>query len=583
MSEEYYTNNSPDSITSDFQTSAIISRLSNDFVFFAAAVLKIVDKSGNLIPLLLNKTQKELLAKIIKLERAKKPIRLIIVKARQLGMSTFIAAYYFWKIMTQKHISGLIVCDEIQDAQSLLAKAHVFYDNLVEVLKPPKKYRSKKELYFENLNSSLQIDTASNSSLGRSRTFQLIHLSEIAYYPGEGKEALLSLRQTVADKPNTSIILESTANGLDNIFYDEVQRALRQESEYEVVFFPWYGNIEYTLGEELEFELLEEEKELKKQYNLTWGQMRWRKRTIIDNCQNSLDLFKQEYPCNLEEAFRYTGHPVFDLSQLIDQSRIAPIPLFTGNYNPVTEEMNEHKEGKLKIWEYAKEDETYIIGIDVAMGKENEDLKRDFSVITVINANTKEQCLEYRSQETTDIIGTIAVGLAKKYNKAYMVIESNSYGTAVINKVRDLHYPYLYKERDYKETGHERQERIGFSTTNSSKPMLISFFAEMFRDGFIKLNSRTLMDEMSKFSQDTNGRLQASIGHDDCVISAALAIWGLRYAPILRKITVIEEEVKYLPTMGNWDKYFNPRKPEGLETDWIQKSFKNSLPPRGFN
>lgn len=578
MSDYFYKNNEVDHYDADPKIAAIISRLSLDFEYFCASCLKIVDKEGNLIPFVLNPIQKRLLKKLE--SNTSKPIRKIIVKARQLGCSTFISAYYFWKVLTNKHISCLITADELKNAQSLLQKAHVFLDNLPEILRPVNKYRSKNELYFENLNSSFQIDTATNASLGRSRTFQLVHLSEVAYF-ANGKDALLSLRQTVADKPNTSIILESTANGLDNIFYEEVQRSLRNESDYEVIFFPWFANSEYTLGEDTEFELTEKEKDLKQQFKLTFGQLRWRRRAITDKCQDSEDLFCQEYPSTLEEAFRYTGHPVFDLARLSSQAQDAPPPSFIGNLNLITNSLEESKNSTIKIWEYPQPDNVYLIGLDSAEGKENTDLKRDYSVIQVFNAFNKEQVAVYRSQEAWDIVAYVAVWLAKFYNKAYLVIESNNHGLAVISKVRDLHYPFLYKERDYNETGIERQERIGFRSTNRSKPMLISFFAEMFRDGFIRMNDRVTLDEMSKFSQDSTGRLRASIGHDDTVMSAALAIWGLRYAPITRKIPVKEEEIRWLPKMG--EQWSNQDEVTGIETAWVRKMFKWYIPKDGFN
>ena len=555
----------------DKDSAKVLDRLSHDFRYFSAACLRIVNKQGELVPLVLNKAQEKLLMLIRRQEKVKKPVRIIIVKARQLGMSTFIAAYFFWKTLTKKHRSSLIVADEIKDAQGLLNKSQIFYDNLPGELKPPKKYRTKKEIYFDKLNSSIEVDTASNESLGRSRTFQMVHMSECAFYPNQAEKAMLSLKQTVPLHNETYVILESTANGLDNMFYEEVRRAQANESEYEIIFLPWYTDPQYRLGEDLEFDLTDKEKEIKKKFKLDYAQLRWRRYTIANQCGDSEEKFMQEYPSTVDEAFQYSGHPVFNPVILKEmRNTLSPIE-FIGSVNILKEELEEKDNGELEIYKWPKEGHVYSIGIDPALGIEDQKLDRDYTVICGVDAFTKEQVFQWRGRVEWDRIAHIAVLLARHYNDAYLVPEGNNHGLAVISKIRDLHYPFLYKERDYAETGLDRKERIGFLTTSRSKPMIISHFVELFREKLIKVNSIELLEEMSKFTQDKRGRMRGTMSHDDTVMAMALALWGTRYAPVI--LAVEDSRPKKIDCTIKFKDLDKISRNKFAESDWVRETF----------
>lgn len=511
----------------------VLDRMRRDFPFFAAATLKLVNKAGDLVPFMLNNAQRKILTAIRKQEKAKQPVRLIIVKGRQLGCSAFISAYYFWKVMTKRNVSALIVADEHKDSQGLLQKSHIFYDNFPNFIRPTKKYRSKKELYLQDLNSSLEVDTASNTSLGRSRTFQLVHLSEKAFYPGEAEKAMLSLKQTVPLLSNTYIIEESTSNGIDNIFYDDVQRALSKSSEYEVVFLPWTLDDSYALGEEEPFELDPEEQKIKREHKLLWRQLRWRRYIIENQCQGLVELFKQEYPLTVEESFLYSGHPVFNPVKLKEAYNNRKQTVFRGYIDILKETLIEHPNGELKIYGYPNANRVYTIGLDPAFGIEVETLDRDYTAIVGWDAISKEQVFSFKSRIQWDEVAHIAVILGKYYNNAYIIPERNNHGLAVISKMRDLKYGFIYRERDYDETGLERKDELGFLTTQRKKPLLISHFVDLFKADSVTIHDEELINEMSTYTQDKRGRLCASHGkHDDLVMSAALGLWGVKYTPI---------------------------------------------------
>lgn len=510
----------------------ILQRLKTDFPYFAVSCLRIVNKKGKLVPLLLNKAQKRLHKVIRKIENDNKPLRLIVCKARQLGVSTFIQAYLFWKVWRDEHKQAVTVADEMGDARGLLNKCQLFLDYIPDFLRPETKYRTKNEIYFRVLDSSLGIDTANNESLGRSKTYQYVHISEAAFFGGKGEKAILGLRQTIAFEPDTAIVIESTSNGMDNWYYEEVRRALENESEYGTCFLPWYLAAEYNRPGKKLTDLDDEEKKLVSELKLKHSQLRWRRYTIENNTQGSIDLFKQEYPSTLEESFLYTGHPVFPLVNLTKCRMSTPPPVLQGVVDIVRQVVMPQEKGPFKIWQVPEPKRAYTIGVDVAEGIQNKTLDRDFSVIQVVDALTLEQVAEFRERVPTDVFAHIVKLVAQYFNNGYVTVERNGPGLAVLNKLRDLRYRRIYKERQHSQIDDARTETMGLRIKGNNKPMVINNFVELFRDGHLQINSPILLDEMSKFSVNKKGRMKATIGHDDTVMAFAIALWGMRYQPL---------------------------------------------------
>lgn len=290
--------------------------------------LKIRTKSGSMVNFKLNSSQKRLNDKINELKRDGKPVRIIILKARQMGFSTLTEGRIFFETATTKLTNSFIIAHKEEASTNLFNMSKLFYEELPLLLRPMKKASNAKELIFENptpnleekqkapgLRSKIKIDTAKNLDAGRSSTIHNLHASEVAFWDN-AETVMLGLMQAIPNTPNTMAVIESTANGVGGYFYDMWQKAKRGENDFVAMFFPWYEHDEYRMEVPKDFTLTDEEKELKALYNLTDDQLVWRRWAIRNNCGGDVEQFKQEYPSNDEEAFMTSGRPRFNIPVL---------------------------------------------------------------------------------------------------------------------------------------------------------------------------------------------------------------------------------------------------------------------------
>ena len=182
--------------------------------------VKIRDKNSNIIPLIFNEPQLKYYNTIKELKKQGKPVRIIILKARQMGFSTATEAIFFKETATKTNVNTAIVAHKEDSTTNLFNMSKLMYNQLPEVLKPEKKNSNAKELVFNNkdgtgLNSKIKCMTAGGDGVGRSDTINNLHLSELAFWQGDKKQTLLGLLQAVPNTPNTMIVIESTANGFE--------------------------------------------------------------------------------------------------------------------------------------------------------------------------------------------------------------------------------------------------------------------------------------------------------------------------------------------------------------------------------
>ncbi|MEA5003846.1 MAG: hypothetical protein VB081_10140, partial [Christensenella sp.] len=285
--------------------------------------LKIKNKKGEIVPLRLNTSQIKYYEAIRKQAQQGKPIRVIVLKARQTGFSTLTEAMIFKSGATAANVSSGIVAHEAVATDNLFRMSKRYYECLDEDIRPALLARNAKELIFSYAdgNSSIKCMTAGSGTIGRSDTFQNLHISEYAFWAGNKAELLGGLLQAVPDEPNTMVIIESTANGYDD--YKKMwDQAVRGESDFIPIFCPWWEHAEYSMPY-TGFGLTTEEDDIKRLYGLTNDQLEWRRSTIRNKCAGNVDLFHQEYPASPDEAFLMSGRPVFN-NKLI-MSRIAEL------------------------------------------------------------------------------------------------------------------------------------------------------------------------------------------------------------------------------------------------------------------
>ena len=500
--------------------------------------IKIRDKSGKVIDLKLNQGQLKLYDAIKKQAKENKPIRIIVLKARQIGFSTLTESIIFKNTVTKFNVNSGIITHKEEATTNLFNMSKRMYDNLPPEMKPATKASNAKELIFDNdsgtgLKSKIKCMTAGSSGVGRSDTFNYLHISELAFWGNNAKETTIGLFQAVPNLPNTMIVIESTANGFE-YFKELWDMAVKGESDFVPVFVGWNELDDYKMlytG----FELTEEEKDLQTRYNLSLEQLTWRRWCIANNCGGDIEQFKQEYPICPEEAFISSGNCVFDKEKIINRIQELPKPLKTGYFeydydgNKISNiRWVNDKDGYIEIYEKANSLYTYCIGGDTA-GEGS-----DFFTGHVLNAKTGKQVARLLHQMDEDLYVRQMYCLGYMYNHknqngiipALMCIESNFSSFPNKELVR-LGYPNMFiREKEDKISG-IMDKSYGFRTTSITRPVIIAELVRIVRDSIELINDAATLREMLTFIKNEKGRPEAQVGyHDDLVMGLAIAYYS---------------------------------------------------------
>lgn len=304
-----------------------------DFRFFSENFFKIRTKSGQIIPFSLNRAQTYIHERLqAQLEETGK-VRAYILKGRQQGCSTYVQARYFHKTITNKGIKTFILTHESAATKNLFEMTKRYYEHLPDGLCPRAGRDSVKELRFDTIDSGYAIGTAGAKGTGRSQTVQLLHGSEVAFWPNAAEHAQ-GLMQAVGDQDNTEIILESTANGIGNFYHSGWMSAEQGRSDFQAIFVPWYWQPEYRsffTQPHVEINLTEEEEFLMDVYGsngMTREHIYWRRFKIGQFSSDhdlGVKLFNQEYPCCANDAFLNPISDTFISSTHVLSARRAKI------------------------------------------------------------------------------------------------------------------------------------------------------------------------------------------------------------------------------------------------------------------
>ena len=282
-----------------------------DFQFFAENFFKIRTKSGSVEPFVLNRAQLYIHNRLEAQLKETGKVRAICLKGRQQGVSTLIQARYFHKTITNRGIKTFILTHDAQATKNLFEMTKRYYEYLPAGLIPKANRDSQKELKFEILDSGYAIGTAGAKGTGRSQTIQLLHGSEVSFWPNAAEHAQ-GLMQAVGDQADTEIILESTANGIGNYYHSVWCAAEQGKSDFQAIFVPWYWQPEYRAfynQKHEEIHLSEDETTLMEMYEangMTREHIYWRRFKIGQFSQDyelGVKLFNQEYPCCAHDAF----------------------------------------------------------------------------------------------------------------------------------------------------------------------------------------------------------------------------------------------------------------------------------------
>lgn len=492
--------------------------------------IKIKDKKNNIIDFKFNTPQNILYESIKKQAQAGKPIRQIILKSRQMGISTEIESILFADTVLEENVDTGIITHVTTATSNLYKMSKLMYDCLPENFKPSKQTDNVNELYFNNkygtgLNSRIRCMTAGSPGVGRSSTYKNLHISELAFWPGNKETQLTGLLQTVPNTLNSMVFIESTANGYE-YFKDFWDSAVAGKNDFVPVFIGWNQMEEYKMTYN-GFELTEEEKELKILYDLSLEQLAWRRWCIKNNCNGNIDTFKQEYPISPDEAFLGTGKCIFDKTKIVNriEELTGKEPLKVGNFiyeikdnKIINISWEEDKKGCIKIYEEPKKRYPYVLGGDTAGAGSD-----SFEGYVIDNTNCN-QVAELEMLTDEDIYSQQMCCLGWYYNEALLSIENN-YSTYPTKKA----YEYGYKKQFVRETDKgsyiKYSDSIGFLTTRTNRPVLLELVVEMVRDDIQKINSISLLKQMLRFVKKENGKKEAEDGyHDDRVMAYGIAL-----------------------------------------------------------
>ena len=500
----------------DQKLQKIRKRLYTDFPYYANAALKIRTKQGDITPLKLNQAQ-EILDKAVQAQRdTEGKIRVIILKARQQGLSTYTGGYLYFSVSQQKARKAMVITHHADSTRALFDMTKRFHEHCPEILKPHTKYSSRRELSFDILDSSYVVATAGGDSVGRGETLTHVHASELAFWPKSNADEIWNgLLQAVPNAPGTAVFVESTANGVSGIFYDLWRGAVEGKNGFVPVFIPWYADPTYREPVPDKFERTPDEIELADLYDLDDEQLMFRRRKVA---QNGIDLFKQEYPSEPEEAFLTTGRPVFNLEKLQEQLKgtrdVEERLALEGD------DFVEHMRGELTTYRKHDPGEQYIIGADVAMGVS----RGDYSVAQVLDSK-KRQVATWRGQVHPDYFAEVLRALGFYFNEARIIVENNGHGILTCTRLgKDYAYPNFYTEVQVDKITDKETIKLGFSTTARTKPLIIDQLRASLRENELELNDKTTIREMLTYIVTDSGSMEAEPGcFDDCVMSLALA------------------------------------------------------------
>lgn len=497
--------------------------------------LKIVNKQAELVPLRLNWAQRQFVHAVEQRVEANKPVRLIVLKARQLGISTATEAVIFTFAFMWDYTRGLVVAHELDSSQHLLSITNTYWDHYPFAPLYTTKYQSKNELAWRETHSSIKVSTAKNVSSGRSRTLKCLHASEVGFWDN-AQDTMLGLRQALPNLPHTLEVVESTANGVGNYFYKQWQAATDGEIDYVPLFFPWHKHPEYRAShiglDHYDLRQLDDEEKILRRLNVTDDSLAWRRHVIANNCNGDVSTFHQEYPTTPEEAFVTTGRNVF------------PLPMLRRIYKPMegvlgdllrdgnTVSFSPNPNGKLRIFRYPYTRDDW--GVYFIAGDPTRTIHGDFACAQVINRRTLEQVAVWRGRIDA---GTFADELAKLgiyYNVAPISPESTGAGYMTIGRLQGLNYPKIWqRQRADKTPGHATEDLWGWNTTMTSKHLAIGWLlkliieggSENVHGGLVIHDAATFAELRDYVTLPDGGYGPAAVGgFDDTVMALAICV-----------------------------------------------------------
>lgn len=421
--------------------------------------------------------------------------RNIVLKARQMGITTWVAARFFLKTITQPGTVTLQVAHTQDAAEEIFCIVHRFLDRLPPELRNGLLKTSRANvrlLSFPHIDSEYMVVSAADRNAGRGLTVRNLHCSELARWPGNPAETLAGLRAALA--PDGEEILESTPNGVGGCFHEEWLKA--PETGIIRHFFPWWMEPQYRAHPVDPDGLTAEERDLMEQHNLDLEQVGFRRQMRANFCA----LARQEYAEDSESCFRTSGDAVFEPDAVEARMQAAPEPI------------ERRRNSELHIWLPPLESRQYLVAVDPAGGGSD----GDYSAAQVLEMSTGLQCAEFAGHVGGLELARLITDLAIEYNRAWLVVERNNHGTGVLALAESV--------CGYRRI-HRSDGKPGWLTNSVSRPAMLGRLNAALVEEPGCFQSRRLLAECRSFVRNADGRAEARPGtHDDLLMAMAIAL-----------------------------------------------------------
>lgn len=533
-------------------------RCKSDRRFYFQNCLRIrtlVGDSYRLSPLILNGEQETLLNMIEDLESRRLPVRIIDLKSRQVGGTTFFKALGHHHCQFNKQANAMCIAHLSASTKEIFHIIKRYQENLPEAIGMVAPAKLIGNSIRWSHGARYQIQTQGSTDAARGSTWDFLHLSEVALWHKRRRtttdeDALQAQLAAVADVPGTYVFMESTANGASGAFYTRFWQAYKDEpgNIYRHVFFGWQDHDRYILpesitdtqldkrmrkahaqGDEMLFwrlatELSYDEVWAKRamEFKLPPERIKWAIQTVQTKFGGDVVRFDTEYPLSPQIAFTSSSRSPFNQQKIqgrIEQIHTSPDILNSGELLDSSYILKPGRDD----WQIYKEPEAtheYIVTVDTAHGVED----GDFSCIQVLDRNERVQAAEYYARVPPDVVAEQARLVATFYNNALLVPEIDGPGLAVIKILLDSDYQNLYVRNI---NAANWTQRYGFRTqVKGERDAMIAALAQAIRLETHTFNSLRLLGECKVFVETSTKKCEAMPGeHDDAVMSIAIAIY----------------------------------------------------------
>lgn len=531
-------------------------RIKHDFEYWCATCVSILDKvTGQLVKMLLNRPQRRVLAVLEGQRRHERPLRLIMLKARQWGGSTLVQMYMAWIQLVLKRNWNSLICGHLHQTSAAIKgmytrvlrnyPKHLFKDGKRPTLKAFEGSRNVQQL--GGSESLIITGTAQNQDAIRGYDVKMAHLTEVAFWPDSPlhspEDVIRSISGTVPLEPLTLLVLESTANGVGNYFHNEWIRSKAGQSDKEPVFVPWTEISIYRQPVSDVAKLVAEFDNYEKRLwedGCTLEMINWyhNKRREYPT-QN---LMAAEFPTTDNEAFLSTSRNLFPAEWIEQLSTKTTTPMCRGDmvarggHTLVGVDFVQNESGPMSVWKKPATTRVtlrnrYMVVVDV--GGSND--RSDWSVIAVFDRRLgddfkeedrlPEVVAQWRGHTEHDDLAWKAAQIARYYHNALLVFESNTLecesvvGNTIMDKIKMAYNNVFHRKSKSGEF------KPGFHTNTTTKVNVVYNLLAYVRDGAYIENDQDAVNEMANFELTTKGGFSARRGtHDDILMTRAIAM-----------------------------------------------------------